>query len=249
MYLTKGNKMDQSLKTNIAAVLMLSIPFCANAAAGDCYEKSPNLINIGSEYYNLENTTTLSAEEKQRANNLFTKINGEWKGEATILECSGPDNAPKTKISKATVRLKANFTSNGSLNLNANKSYIKERLNRPESLVLLSDTPFFEFEFISNDHFIFYEKFRRMNLGSNKIKIPKGTSSSNTETIINKANDDTNAAKDSVYQVPKIKKNRISRITETSYDIHIDVNILNFTRIFYTNGVYIGEEQWQLRRP
>ncbi|PCI59042.1 MAG: hypothetical protein COB34_04065 [Methylophilaceae bacterium] len=241
--------MAQSLKTNITAILILSTLLCANhAVAKGCYEPSPNLSDAKNEYYNLDQTTILSTDKKQQVNNLFRSMGGKWKGKATYTECRGPDSAPRTEIRHAILTLNAKQTSTTSLTIHAKKHYKQERIKKLENLALLGASPVFEFEFIDDSHLIFSERLRKMNIGSGKIKIPKGTASSNTETIINKTSGDTNAVKDSVYQVKNVKKNRTSRITETIYDIDLNANSLTIKRAYYTNGVYTGEEQWHLRR-
>lgn len=237
--------MYQVLTKSIVTILLLSTAAFANlAAAEDCYAPSPNLIEAESDYYNLDNTSTLSPGEKQRVNSLFRTLAGKWKGKATLTECSGPDSAPRINTRHAVLTLKANLTSNGSLNLSADKDYQEERVNRPENLALLSNTPLFEYEFINDTHFVFFERLRKMNIGSGKVIIPKNAASSNTQTVLNK----TGAINDAVYQVKNVKKNKTSRITETRYDVKLTANRFIFARAYYTNGVYTGEEQWTLSR-
>lgn len=237
--------MYQTLNKNITAILLLgTIFFASHASATDCYALSPNLVDAEDKYYDLENTNTLSAKEKKSVNNFFRNLTGKWKGKATLTECSGPDSAPRIKTRHAVLTLKANLASNGSLSLSADKDYQKERVSRPENLALLSNAPLFEYEFINDNHFVFFERLRRMNIGSGKVVIPKNAASSNTQTVLNK----TSVINDAVYQVPKVKKNKTSRITETRYDVNLTAGRFIFTRAYYTNGVYTGEEQWTLRR-
>jgi hypothetical protein len=244
MYLQKELRMSSSLKTNIIAILIFSTLICANhAVAKDCYETSPNLINSNDAYYDLDKTKTLTNEEKNQVNNLFRKISGQWKGSATYTECKGPDNAPRTTARNATLTLKAKQTSTSSLTIHAIKKYAQERVKRSDNLTLLGSSSIFGFGFIDDNHLIFSEKHRRMSKNQ-KPKITKDMASSNTETIINKSGDNTKAVKDSVYQVANTGKNKISRITETIYDISLNANRLTFTRSYYTNGVYTGEELW-----
>lgn len=241
--------MSPSLKTNITAILILSTLICANQAiAKDCYEKSPNWTASDDTYYDLDKTVTLTNEEQNKVNNLFNKVTGKWKGNITYIECRGPDSAPETKMRKGLVTAQIKSATKNSLAIEAHFNYIKDRIKQSESIELLGNSPVFTFKFIDDDHLSFSEKYRRMNVKKTKKITTENTASSNTETIINKTSGDTNAVKDSVFQVAKDSKNRTSRITESIYEINLKANTLTFTRSSYTNGVYTGEELWVLNR-
>ncbi len=117
--------MHKSIK-NITTILMLSIVIYANnAIAKSCYEASPNLTNQDKEYFDLEETKTLSNQERKKLNDFFRVITGKWKGGSINIECKGPDSAPRKTIKKATITAKSILASNGNLIITARKNYIK----------------------------------------------------------------------------------------------------------------------------
>ena len=219
----------------------------------DCYAPSPNLTTFGDVYYDLENTSVLSDETKNKINTFFGALAGQWKGNAQAIECSGPDRAPQIKSSDVTITARARIDSVMGLSVNANKHYVQENIKKSELLALLGNLAVFNVELTDDHHLVFSEKYRRMNTPLKKQN-PNATSS-NLKTIINKITGNTkaenttteNTAKETTTtKTPEAK--RLSRITETIFNIILENNNLMISRSYYINGVFTGAELWQLVR-
>lgn len=233
--------MNQSLKKNIPAILILStLVFTHHATAKDCYEKSPNFSDQGEEYYNLEEPITLSNKDQDQIKSLFRKIEGKWKGALISTECKGSDNAPKLKIREGIVTAKIKSNTGTGLIAKATLSYPQKRIKRAENLSLLGKAPIFGFDFPDKNHFVFSEKYRRANV---KRKTSKKTTS-NTGNIFSRIFSTITGNATVANNTNKPSKTRTSRLIEIIYDINLNAGTLTFTRSYYTNGVYTGEERW-----
>jgi len=80
-------------------------------------------------------------------------------------------------------------------------------------------------KFISDGHVVFADRYRRLNQVG-KEKPTKKSSEKSAELV----------------------KQKTSRITETIIEIDTNGGSLDFARFYYTNGVYIGEEDWKMQR-
>jgi hypothetical protein len=230
-----------SLNIVIAVLGLLS-----NLAYADnikCYEPSPNLSALGDTYYDLEKTSILSNDEKNRINAFFSALAGKWKGDARTIECRGPDSAPLIKMRDAVLTAQAHLDSMISLSIDANKHYLEESIKKSELLSLLGNTPVFGLEFIDDNHLVFSEKYRRLN---KPVQKPNPNASSSTlTTIINKITGNTKTDS-ATTKVPEARK--LSRVTETIYNLSFENGLLMVSRSYYTNGVFTGADLWQLSR-
>jgi hypothetical protein len=240
----------------IAMLTLLSNMAYANAV--DCYAPSPNLSTFGDAYYDLENTSALTNETKNRINSFFGSLAGEWKGNAQAIECSGPDRAPQIKSIDAIINAKARLDSVMGLSVSANKHYVQENIKKSELLALIGNSAVFNVEFADDQHLVFSEKYRRMNTPLKKQN-PNATSS-NLMTIINKITGNKKAEKtteentteeNTAKQIKTTKTpetRRLSRVTETIFNIILENKSLIISRSYYINGVFTGAELWQLVR-
>ena len=159
MYLQKEISMYKAPKLFFTTLLLSTIIFTNHVVASECYEQSPNLVNLGDKYYDFDNIKTFSNEEKEKLAILFSKLSGKWKGKSIMIDCVGPDNAPEKKLKNAIIKTDNLQNSNVSLTLNFNQKILEDRVNNAESLTLLDPSNIFEFEFKSDDHIIFSEKY------------------------------------------------------------------------------------------
>jgi len=152
----------------IVTILFSLLIHTNNAIAKDCYEKSPNLINLKEKYYDIDTVKNLSDIEKTKLNNLFNRIKGEWEGESTYTECSGPDSAPRKKSVHASISVKIKSNSNDNLLMVAKKSYLNNII-KYDGLELLGDLRIFEFNFLSDNNLVFSERaLKKNNNGSTR---------------------------------------------------------------------------------
>lgn len=223
----------------IAMLALLSNFAYANNTV--CYEPSPNLSTFGDAYYDLEKTSVLSDEEKNRINAFFSALTGNWKGDARTIECRGPDSAPQIKSQDAIITAQAQMDSTIGLSINANKHYLEQRIKKSDPISLLGKTSVFDFEFTEDNQLTFSEKFRRLNKPINKPKT--NAPSSTLSTIINKITGNTKT-ENTTTKAPDAR--RLSRITETIYNVALNNNRLIISRSYYTNGVFTGADIWEL---
>lgn len=228
--------------TVVIAMLALLSSF-AYADNTVCYEPSPNLNASGDAYYDLDSTSVLSDDEKNRLNTFFNALAGSWKGDARTIECSGPDSAPRIKSHDAIIAAQAQMDSTIGLSINAKKHYLEQGIKKSDPISLLGKTPVFDFAFTDDNHLIFSEKYRRLNKPANKPK--PNVSSSNLSTIINKMTGNTKT-ESTTTKAPETRK--LSRMTETIYNVTLDNNALLISRSYYTNGVFTGADLWELFR-
>lgn len=215
--------MVKPVKTYVSTLLLSILTvMSSHALAIECYAPSPNLVALADDYYGLEKPEPLSYADNNKINALFRAIAGNWKGDMQHFECRGPDRAPRIISHTATVTAKAKLTSEMGLAINAEKNNLKSRTKRPEHFTLIGNTPTFDLRFINDNHVVFAERYRRLNQVGKKEK--------------------PNA------QQNKPAKQKTSRITETIVEIELHSGALHFVRSYYTNGVYIGEEHWQMQR-
>ena len=60
--------------------------------ADSCYNKSPNLRQLGNDgYYSLKHPIRLSSVQQEFLNNLFSSMQGQWTGSSTITTCLGSE--------------------------------------------------------------------------------------------------------------------------------------------------------------
>lgn len=234
--------MSTSPKTSLTVALLLSLfAFSNSAIAEACYKQSPNLVSAGDEYYDFDNIQTLSNEEKDKLSRLLKRLSGKWRGTSIIADCFGPDNASEKKLKHAVIKIDTQQDSNGNLSVNLNQKIIEDRVNSSEILTLLMPSNTFYFSFISNNHLVFSEKYRRRNYAK---KIASSIASSNTISIINKNNLNITTSS----STPKSKKSRTStRLIEVIYELSLDNGVFTLLRAYYANGVYTGEEKWSMK--
>lgn len=161
--------MYKNYNISLVTTMLFSMLIYTNAVtAMECYEKSPNLIILKDKYFDIDSVKTLSDEEKSKLNSLFDRIQGEWKGESTYTECTGPDRDPRKKSTNATITVKIKSNSNDNLLMVAKKSYINNT-TKYDGLELLGDLRIFEFNFLNDNSLVFSERaIKKNNNGSNR---------------------------------------------------------------------------------
>jgi hypothetical protein len=244
MYLKKETGMIKTSKFFFTTLLLSTFVFTNEVAASECYAPSPNLEKLGDKYYDFDDIKTFSDEEKDKLSRLFYNLSGKWKGKSIIVDCFGPDSAPEKKLKNAIIKTENQKNANGSLTINLNQKILEDRVNHSEVVTLLDPTNIFEFEFLSDNHLIFSEKYRRANYAK---KVTANAASSNTETIIDKTSSDTKTVINTSTQPSKKVNNRSSRLIEIINEITLDNGTFTLIRSYYTNGVYTGEEAWSLQ--
>ncbi len=129
--------MIRSNHTGIA--MLLSALLISNISiAASCYERSPNLISLGDQYYDLD-VVPLTPEERKAIIAIAKKMVGHWRGEGTLFQCIGPDDNPV--VENRTLSLTANMAidASGALQITTEK-YIKEdNMRFTDNLVLFSN--------------------------------------------------------------------------------------------------------------
>lgn len=232
--------MRYSLIIVLTVLTLLSKMAYANNAL--CYEPSPNLSALGDAYYDVENASELSDEEKNKINAFFGVLAGNWKGNARTIECRGPNSAPHILSHDAVLTAEARVDNSIGLSINANKHFIDNGIKRTESVSLLGSTFVFGFEFADDNHLIFSEKYRRLNKPAQQ---PEAKTKSTLSTVIDKITGKT--ASDATKKKASETK-KLSRVSEIIYNIALENNVLIVSRTYYTNGVLTGSEFWQLVR-
>lgn len=226
--------MFQHFKVFIACTIS-ALFFSHNATAKDCYEQSPN---YGDAYFDLEETAKLSNEQAEKIKAVFEKLKGRWEGESITIDCWGPDDAAHTTSRKGNVKLKTTLASNSSLSISAQKHDVERRIKQSEIVSLLGNPQIFDFKFSqSNNDIIFSEKFRRRNYKPKEADKETKTVSIFNKIFFNKRTADK-----------KPKQRTTSRLNEIIYEIKPGSGTFNLTRHFYTNGVYVGQEQWVMHK-
>jgi|GEM_PF-1651587 len=172
-------------RINIAVVLMFGmLSYANNVIAMNCYEKSPNLINLHDGYYNMEDAKTLSDKDKAMLNDLFRNIEGKWKGESINTECKGPDRAPRKEYKNSTIDVDMRLNSDGNLRIIAEMYYPKEKIIKHKTLSLLDDLNIFEFKASGDNGLVFSERQRRANVNkTSRLTANVNKTSRLTETI------------------------------------------------------------------
>lgn len=237
----KEMRMRNTFTIYLSTLFFSMMSFFSNAYATDCYSSSPNLENQKDAYYNLDDVEPLSNQEQNEISGFLKKITGKYKGNITFIDCIGSDSAPETLTRKAKVVVENYQSNNGTLTFNAKINDTKNRIKSADSFTLFGDVPVFDYQLIDENHIVFSEKFRRTNKNKNLVK---SSPISNTNSIINKASTDIT---DKTFNIqPTTIKNRSSRLTETIFDLLLVNGGFTLTKSFYINGVFAGEERWQL---
>lgn len=240
----KEQSMYKALKLLLTALLLNTVFFANYAVASECYEPSPNLETLGEKYYDFDNIKTFSSEEKDKLTTFFNNLSGKWKGKSILIDCFGPDDAPEKKYRNAIIKSNHQRNANGSLTINVNQKMVEDNVNLSENITILEPSNIFEFEFISDNHLTYSEKFRRANFAK---KVNTNAPSSNTQTIINKIKSNITNAVSTSKPKPKEAQKAQTRLIEIIYDIKLDSDNLTLRRAYYTNGVYTGEETWSMQ--
>ena len=159
-----------SYSANIAVLIFGISSFGNNVHALSCYEKSPNYVNLADEYFNLESPRYLSDKDKEMLNTLYSKIEGKWEGELQEIECKGPDSNPRMEYDNYELNAEISPTSNAGLTIRAEKYNVTQKIRKGTTVTLLNNTPTFEFNFVTDDHLIFSDRYRRRNVnGSSRL--------------------------------------------------------------------------------
>ena len=155
---------------NLVALILCLTSLSGNAQTLNCYEKSPNYANLGDDYFNLEDPRTLSDKDREMLDALYSKIEGNWEGEITEIECKGPDRNPRMEYNNYELNADITPSTNGGLTIKATKYETIKKIKKGLTINLLDNTHTFEFKFAADNHLIFSERYRRRNAnGSSRL--------------------------------------------------------------------------------
>lgn len=154
--------MHTFFKNHIVTFLLI-IVFSNKLMAFECLEKSPNLLNLKDDYYNLENGSALTNNEIDKLNGIYEDIDGRWEGEVNISECSGPDNAPVVNTQSFSLTADITANSSGRLFVAAEIYNKRDNISGGKNLDLLNSSNIMELKFFNKDHFSYSEKHRLSN--------------------------------------------------------------------------------------
>ncbi len=124
---------------HIGVAILLGTLLVSNTSfAASCNERSPNLISLGDNYYDLD-VVPLTPEDRKAIISIAKKMVGHWKGEGTRFQCTGSDEDPG--VENSTISLTANIAidSSGALQINTEKYIKEERVRFQDTLVLFSN--------------------------------------------------------------------------------------------------------------
>ncbi len=219
----------QAARTCIKLIFLFTILLSKSVIAASCYDPSPNLVDQGDEYYNLEEAITLSNDAQNQIKSLFEQLRGNWIGQGTHSECYGSDSAPDERINQ--VKLKLKTESNNALHIvfNTEIKNIDNGITRQERINLIGKNPIFSFETMTDNHIVFSEKYRTSTGVLKQNKKPSTTEKNSTPS-----------------ENEKQKKKRFTRLVENVYEIKLINNRLLFIKYYYINGVYVAKDDWLL---
>ncbi len=120
------------------AILLSALLACNISVAASCNERSPNLISLGDQYYDLD-VVPPTPKDRKAIISIAKKMVGRWKGKGTKFQCTGSDEDPE--VENRTISLTANITidSSGALQIHTKKYIEEERVRLQDTLVLFSN--------------------------------------------------------------------------------------------------------------
>jgi hypothetical protein len=205
--------------------LLTTYGYSGTTLAQTCYEKSPFLSALQEDYFNLDDTITLDKKQTAQLSTFFKKLDGNWHGSSVESQCKGPDRAPRIELSHAEIEAELTAHSDGNLTLSTDIDLTEKNIIRHQTLEILKDLALFDLTFESKNHVLFSERHRLAT---------KFNSNQNITNVANLSSDPT-----------VIKR---SRHIETLYDIELRSSQLIFKRAYYSNGVFVGDEVWTLKK-
>ncbi len=218
--------MLSKIKSHVHVFMVISTTVFSSAiAAQTCYEPSPFLSSAEDEYFNLDNTIQLTQQHTQLLTTFFKKMEGEWSGTSVETQCKGPDRAPRVETSHAEVHTVLTASSDGNLTLSTDLDLTEKNITRHQVIDILKGLSLFHIEFKSANHLIFSERHRLATKFNSNQNISNVANLSTEETIIKR-----------------------SRHIETIFDIKLMASQLIFKRAYYSNGVYVGDEVWTVKK-
>jgi len=136
-----------------------------NVFAKECYEKSPNLVQLKDDYFKFTPNIKISDKDRVLLNELYKNIKGQWKGSILHTACKGPDKAPTKTLKEvdATVEF---YTTNNYLVINSKRFKDDRSIGKQRKLRLLGDEGLFNFKFINNNSLVFTEILFKKNATS-----------------------------------------------------------------------------------
>jgi len=200
------------------AILLSTFLVSHPGFAASCYEKSPNYDLLGDKYFDLDNSTPLTASDKKILDSSLRKIVGNWKGIGSTFECVGPELDPVAENNKFTLSAKISTNSSNELHVDVEKQLLVDKSK-------------------SNDHLFFFgaNSYRTISITPNKIILVE---SFRQVRIKNRSEKDPN----------KKAREKFRPFYELIHTIehsgtHFDYNLRR-----YINGSLAIEERWQLVR-
>jgi len=259
--------MTRSNSTGIA--ILLSTLLVSNISfAASCYEKSPNLISLGDQYFDLENTKSLTHSDKNALNSALKKMVGNWKGKGSTFQCIGPELDPTAENKPFTLSAKITTNASNELHIETEKHLTDEKIRFYEHLFFFGDVNSYQSVSITANKIVFEEKFRP-ETGKPKPETERETAESESETPdseVDKAVEDgitflfemmhsmvpgRKAAPPEPAPEPNIAKRADERFTPLYEMLHtIEYTNTRFTYTLrrYINGHLAIEERWKLTR-
>lgn len=198
-----------------------------DASALNCYAQSPNLVDDGDKYYNVDVVLELTREQEKEIELFSRMMGGDWVGSISEAECKGPDRQPRVETYDASTKVQVSRLSSGEIVLNISNEYADEKLSKRKRRKKL------EFTLLGNratgyqiDEGVLssVNKFRRTRIIAQGHYVIEG----GVEKYIR----------------PIIRSQFIERIVEIEI---LDEN-LNISIKHYSNGVFVFQQQLQLSR-
>lgn len=154
------------LKSRLYKILSLSalLALCLSAPAysGECYKVSPNLASLGDQYYSMGAHQKPSDSDIKQLDRYFSAIEGDWSGNAQVIECPGSMENPEER--KASLGVESTMQSNGegSLKIDHETYNRSDRTIALEKLELSGNADNQRFE-LSGRGVVFEQKYRVPN--------------------------------------------------------------------------------------
>ncbi|MDH5516807.1 MAG: hypothetical protein OEY36_03180 [Gammaproteobacteria bacterium] len=134
-----------------------------NAQALDCEEKSPGLIQLGDDYYNLEQNIALTRQQKAGVTALFSALNHHLQGTAVVIDCVNNNGSFQQISQNQQLKATVNVDADGKVAIALNV-YIPDQKNGFDEIIeyLNANTTYLLNE-LTDSKMQVVTKFRRVN--------------------------------------------------------------------------------------
>ena len=126
-------------KTSLFILIISTTTFISAASAVQCFSPSPDLLQSGDSYYDLDTQIKLTASEKKQIRTLYRLLKGRWEGTLDVLECKGSDKHPRPINKKAEVTASTKEGLHNNLVMRVENYYRQERMKRSDRYDLFDE--------------------------------------------------------------------------------------------------------------